>query len=150
MHHLAQLNIARLNHPLDDPQSAEFVAALEPINAIAESTPGFVWRLKDESGASSSYVPLEGNDDPLLIVNYSVWTDLDSLRHFVLRSGHASYLRRRREWFQPSAEATTVCWWTPAGEIPPLEDAHRRLLHLRAEGPSPRGWPLTGPIDPPP
>jgi hypothetical protein len=149
MHHLAQLNIGRLNHALDAPETAEFVAALEPINAIAESTPGFVWRLKDEAGLSSSFVPLEGNDDPLLIVNYSVWTDLDSFRHFVLKSGHGAYLRRRREWFQPSVEATAVCWWTPAGEIPPLAEAHRRLLRLRADGPSPEGWPLTKPIAPP-
>jgi hypothetical protein len=149
MHHLAQLNIGRLHHPLDATESAEFAAALEPINAIAEVTPGFVWRLTDEAGASSSYVPLAGNDDPLLIVNYSVWADLESLKHFVLRSGHASYLRRRREWFQASEVATTVCWWTPAGDIPPLEEAHRRLLHLRAEGPSPEGWPLNHPVDQP-
>ncbi len=147
-HHVAQLNIARLHHPLDAPETAEFDAAIGPINALAEATPGLVWRLVDDDGASSSHVRLPGEDDPHVIVNMSVWLDLDSLRHFVHRSGHAMYLRRRREWFEGSAEATSVCWWIPEGELPDLADAHRRLLHLRAHGPTEVGWPLHDPVPP--
>ena len=95
-----------------------------------------MWRLVDDDGQSSSFVRIPGIDDPLTIVNMSVWADLESLRHFVLRSGHAMYLRRRREWFEANAEATAVCWWLPAGEIPDLSDAHRPLLHLRDHGPT--------------
>jgi hypothetical protein len=149
-HHLAQYNVGRLNHPLDHAETAEFVAALEPINALAEASPGFVWRLQDEAGASSSYVSVEGIDDPLLIVNYSIWTDIDSLKHFMYKSGHASYLRRRREWFQPSSEATMVCWWIPAGTIPDVNEAQRRLDLLRVKGPSAEAWPPNDPHTPPP
>ena len=144
-YHLAQLNVARLRHPLDSEESAEFVAALAPINELAEAAPGFVWRLVDEDGNSSSYVPVPAIEDSLVIVNYSVWRDLESLKHYVYKSGHATYLRRRREWFEPSEQASTVCWWTPAGTIPDVADAYARLEQLRAEGPSDRGWPPTRP-----
>jgi hypothetical protein len=140
---LAQYNIGRIRSPLDHPELIEFVAALEPINAIAEASPGFVWRLTSEEGQSSSYVEVEGIDDPLLIVNYSIWEDLDSLMHFVHKSGHIAYLRRRGEWFERSEEATSVAWWIPAGTIPEVGEAHRRLLHLREKGPTQAGWPLT-------
>lgn len=145
-HHLAEFNIARLIRPLDDPETVEFVAALEPINAIAAATPGFVWRLRDDEGQSSSYVTLPEIDDPLVIVNYSIWDDVESLQHFVNKSGHASYLRRRRDWFEPSDGPSTVCWWIPADTIPSLADAYDRLLHLRANGPSETGWLLSKPI----
>ena len=148
-HHLAQYNVGLLHNPLDHDATAEFVAALEPINAIAEASPGFVWRLQDESGASSSYVAVDGIDDPLFVVNFSVWTDLESLRHFMYKSGHASYLRRRTEWFESGQAATAVCWWIPAGVIPDVNDAQRRLELLRANGPSAEGWPLTRPEPPP-
>jgi hypothetical protein len=146
---LAEFNIARLTHPLDDAESAEFVAALEPVNAIAEATPGFVWRLKDDDGQSSTYVTMPEIDDPLTIVNYSIWADLESLQHFVTRSGHGAYLRRRRDWFEPTDGPSTVCWWIPAGTIPDLSDAHRRLVHLRDNGPSETGWPLNSPMPAP-
>ena len=145
-HHLAQINVGRLLQPLEHAEMAEFVAALEPINAIAEATDGFVWRLTDESGQSSSYVSLPGNDDPLLVVNYSIWRDLESLKQFMYKSGHSSYLRRRREWFEPPTEAVTACWWTPAGTIPGVADAYERLEKLRAGGPSDEGWPLNDPL----
>ena len=85
--HVAQLNIGRLHHSLDAEETAEFTAALGPINALAEATPGFVWRLVDDDGLSSSYVRLPGEYDPLAIVNMSVWAELDALKHFMYRSG---------------------------------------------------------------
>ncbi len=94
-YHLAELNIARLRRPLDAVETAEFIAALDPVNALAEATPGFVWRLTDDDGQSSSYVTVAAIDDPLVIVNYSLWRDYESFKHFVYKSGHASYLRRR-------------------------------------------------------
>ncbi len=149
VHHLAQINVATLHHPLDAPQTAEFVEALAPINAIAEASPGFVWRLTDDSGASSSYVDLPGADDPLLIVNFSVWTDVASLRAFMYDTDHVTYLRRRGEWFVRVAEVTSACWWIPAGTIPEVGDGYRRLLHLRANGSSDEAWTLGRPLDPP-
>ncbi len=148
-HQLAQLNIGVLNQPLDHRESAEFVAALDPINALAEATPGFVWRLQGEDGSSSSYVELPDNDDPLLIVNYSIWADVESLHHFMFKSGHAVYLRRRREWFAASSEATSVCWWIPAGTIPELAEAYARLLRLRSDGPTADAFPHNRPFPAP-
>lgn len=148
-YHLAELNVARLRHPLDADETAEFFAALDPINALAEATPGFIWRLKDDDGQSSSFVSAPAIVDPLVIVNYSVWRDVASLKHYVYKSGHVSYLRRRREWFVPMEEASTVCWWTPAGVIPDVADAYARLELLRTDGPSEQGWPLGRPFPAP-
>ena len=148
-HQLAQLNIARLRAPLDHEDSAEFVRALDPINLLAEVSPGFVWRLTDDDGGSSSYVEVDGIDDPLLIVNMSVWEDLESLRHFVFQSGHTMYLRRRRDWFEKPEQPSSVCWWIPAGTTPDVNDAYQRLLEFRANGPSDRAWPLSTPLMPP-
>ena len=144
--HLAQLNIGRLLHPLDAAETAEFVAALDPVNQIAEAAPGFVWRLTGDDGQSSSFVDLPGVDDPLMISNYSVWVDLESLKHFMYKTDHAAYLPRRREWFAKLDEAATVCFWIPQGDTPSLGEAYARLEHLRTHGPSPMGWPLNKPF----
>lgn len=148
-YHLAQLNLGLFRAPLDSSEMAEFAAALDPINAIAETSPGFVWRLKDDDGGSSSYVDVPGAADPLWAPNMSVWEDLDSLKHFMYKSGHASYLRRRAEWFQKPDRPINVLWWIPAGEVPTLEDAVKRLEYLTDHGPSENGWPLTKPFPPP-
>lgn len=129
---LAQLNVAHLRQPLDHPDTAQFVAALDDVNALAESSPGFIWRLTDESGQSSSYV--RADDDPLVIINLSVWRSPDDLHHFVFRTAHAAFLRRRREWFERMAAAFLVCWWVPAGEVPTVDDALDRLARLRRDG----------------
>lgn len=144
-HHLAQCNIGRVLHPLDHPALAEFVAALEPINAIAETSPGFVWRLKDEGGQSSSYVDIPGNDDPLLIINYSIWEDVETLKHFMHKTGHMAYLRRRREWFEKSELPTSAAWWEPIGSIPDVGEAYRRVLHLQEHGPTESAFPVSKP-----
>jgi hypothetical protein len=144
--HVAQLNVARLLAPLDHPDTAEFVEALNKINELGESSPGFVWRLKDDDGLSSSYVEVPGNTDPMLIVNFTVWEDVESLRAFVYKTAHVDYLRRKREWFEPPAEPSVVCWWIPAATIPTLEEAIERLTTLRSEGPTADAWPLNRPV----
>lgn len=145
--HLAELNVARLRHPLDAPETSEFVAVLDAVNQIAEVSPGFVWRLQGDDGASSSYVT--AYDDPLVIVNLTVWTDVESLKHFTYRSGHGAYFRRRSEWFEPATEAHMVCWWVPAGTVPDVADAVRRLEDLRANGPSADGFLFNAPLPKP-
>ena len=145
-YYLAQLNLGLFKAPLDAAEMSEFAAALEPINAIAESTPGFIWRLKADDGASSSFVDVPGRADPLWAPNMSVWEDFESLKHFMYKSGHASYLRRRSEWFQNPGRPINVLWWIPAGEIPTLVDAVERLDYLTEHGPSERGWSLTKPF----
>ena len=148
--HLAQLNLGLFVAPLDSPEMAPFAEALDRINAIAEATPGFVWRLVDDDGGSSSNVEVPEADDPLMAANLSVWTDVKPLYDFMYRSDHRSYLRRRHEWFESVPEVMTVGWWLPAGDIPTLAEAVRRLEHLRAHGPSDEGFPLSRNIPPPP
>lgn len=138
---LAQLNVARLHQPLDHPDTAEFVEALGPINALADAAPGFVWRLTDADGQSSSYV--RADDDPLVIVNFSTWSSPEALLAFVRSVDHAHYLRRRSEWFVRSPGPSTVCWWHQGDGPPQVDDALRRLALLRADGPSAEAFGLT-------
>jgi hypothetical protein len=135
--HLAQLNVARPRAEMDDPQMAEFKAALDPINGLAEAAQGFVWRLTDGFGADATSIRL-GNGE--LMVNLSVWDSRDALWNFAYRSPHMDYLRRRREWFHQLAEAYQVLWWVPAGHLPTVAEAAGRLEALRSQGPSPAAF----------
>jgi hypothetical protein len=141
--HLAQLNIARLIAPLDAPELADFVAWLEPINALADTTPGFVWRLQTEDGDATS---VRAFDDDTIIVNLSVWESVHALHAFVYRSEHNAVFARRKEWFERIEQPYLVCWWIPAGEIPTVADAVVRLEKLRSEGPTPEAFTLRSPF----
>jgi len=136
-YHLAQYNLARLVAPLDDPLIADFVANLDRVNSLGDRTPGFVWRHQTEEGNSTS-VRVRG--DPLILINFTVWEDAESLFEFTYRSGHAEIYRRRREWFEPPSEAHLVLWWIPAGHEPTVEEAEERLDYLRAHGPTPHAF----------
>jgi hypothetical protein len=131
-HELAQLNVARPLAPLESPVMAEFMASLEKINALADASPGFVWRLQTDAGDATALRPM-GED---VIVNMSVWRDAAALSDFVHKSGHVEYLKRRREWFERIVEGYVVLWWVPRGHRPTLEDGIARLALLRANGPS--------------
>src|SRR5919202_7059852 len=119
--HLAQLNIGRLRAPTDDPALAEFMANLDPINALADRTPGFVWRLQTEDGNATAIRPFEG--DELMAINLSVWESLEALADYVYRSAHTAFLRRRGEWFERLREVYLVLWWIPVGTVPTLDEA---------------------------
>ena len=142
---LAQLNIGRLLAPLESPTLADFVANLERINALAESSPGFVWRLKDDAGDATAIRPL-GDD---VIVNMSVWQDVTALKNYVYYSGHLDVMRRRREWFERLAEAYMVLWWVPTNHIPTVEEALQRLDMLRQKGPTIDAFTFRHPFDAP-
>lgn len=129
---LAQLNIAHLLAPLDAPQLADFVANLDRINALAESSPGFVWRLQTEEGNATD-IDFFG---PEYIVNMSVWSDVAALHSYVYRSAHTEILRRKREWFHTMGAAHMVLWWVPEAHRPTLEEAGEKLALLREHGPS--------------
>jgi hypothetical protein len=131
--HLAQLNIAKPKFHLEAPEIADFVNNLDPINAIAESSPGFIWRLQDESGDATN---IQAFDDPEIIVNMSVWESVDSLKGFMFKTHHIDFLKRKKEWFYPLDEAAYVLWWIPQGHIPSVEEAVARLMHLRENGES--------------
>jgi Domain of unknown function (DUF3291) len=131
--HLAQVNVGRLIAAFPDPRVVPFFEALDRVNAIADASPGFVWRLQDESGNATaiSYSP-----DPLLAINMSVWVDAESLFDFVYRSAHTPEMARRREYFDRYEGAYQALWWIPAGRIPTVNDALSRLWMLDRFGPS--------------
>lgn len=132
-HHLAQINIARMKAPLEDPLMQEFVAGLEPINALADDAPGFVWRLQDDSGDATSLRPFP---DDYLIVNMSVWESVESLRQYTYKTVHVEYVRRRKQWFEKLEQPIYVLWWLPAGQIPTVAEGKARLDHLIKHGES--------------
>lgn len=131
---LAQVNIARLVAPLDDPRISDFVAQLAPINALADATPGFVWRLQSESGNATD-VPY--SDDPFLIVNMSVWESVEALRAFTYASQHLAVFRDRARWFAKMDAPHYCLWWILAGHVPTVVEARDRLTHYQAHGATP-------------
>ncbi len=142
---LAQLNIAVMKEPLDSPGMADFVANLDRINALAEASPGFIWRLQTEEGDATGLRPL-GED---VLVNMSVWRDVESLSHYVYRSAHVEILRRKKEWFERMREMHQVLFWVPAGDRPTVVEAASKLEQLRAAGPTPEAFTFRQAFPPP-
>ncbi len=136
-YHLAQLNISPMKAALDSPIMADFVANLDRINALAESSAGFVWRLQTNDGNATALRPFGEN----ILVNMSVWQDVETLSAYAYQSAHVAFVRRRKEWFERMPVSSVVLWWLPAGHKPTLEDARERLEYLRQSGPSP--WAFT-------
>jgi hypothetical protein len=133
-HHLAQINIGRLMAPVDDPRIGEFVAQLDPINALADKYPGFVWRLQSGSGNATDIVY---GEDPLVIVNMSVWEDFEALRDYVYRSNHIKVFRDRAKWFERMEKPSYCLWWIPAGHQPTVAEGRERLEHYQQHGATP-------------
>ena len=128
-HHIAQLNIGRAVAPLDSPQLADFMNWLDEINALAEQSPGFVWRLQGDNGNNTD---LKVSEDPLFIVNLSVWESIDDLHAFTYRSDHRTVFARRFDWFERADGPNVVLWWQPAGTVPDVYDALARLQRRAA------------------
>lgn len=142
-YHLAQVNLARLKAPLTDPALAGFVARLDEINALADASPGFVWRLQTPAGNATNLRPYA---DERILVNMSVWETLAALRAYVFQGAHAEVLRQRQGWFEKFGQAYTALWWVPAGHRPGLPEAKDRLDHLTQCGPSPYAFTFRQPF----
>ena len=145
--HLAQANIGRFRAPLDDPSMEGFRAQLEPINALADRSPGFVWRLQTEDGNATAIRPYAGDD--LMAINMSVWESLEALQRFVYQSRHVDTLRARRQWFEQIEGPILVLWWIPAGHVPTVAEARERLQHLKEHGPTPHAFTFRTPFPAP-
>jgi hypothetical protein len=131
-YHLAQLNIAKMKYPAESTEMADFMNNLDRFNALADTSPGFIWRLQTEEGNATD-IDFFGPD---ILANMSVWEDSQSLHDYVYRTGHAQIMSRRKEWFERFEESYTVLWWIPAGTIPTLEEANEKLNVLRMLGPT--------------
>jgi hypothetical protein len=136
---LAQVNIGRLAAPLDSPELADFVAQLPTINALADNSPGFVWRLVDDGGADATALRPDGTDD-LLLVNCSTWQSIEALRAFTYHSDHLRVLARRRDWFVPLGRPHQALWWVPSGHRPTVPEAMDRVERVRTHGPGPEAF----------
>lgn len=144
--HIAQINIARQVGGPDDPRVAGFYGALDRINAIADASPGFVWRLKGEGDNATD---IAATPDPRLIVNLSVWTDPDPLFAFVYRSAHTPVMAQRRDWVERFDGAFQALWWVPAGTIPTIEEGFARLWRLDRFGPTGQAFTFKARFPPP-
>jgi len=129
---LAQLNLAKMKYPIDSPELADFVDNLDNINALADDSPGFVWRLRTDEGDATS-IDFFGDD---MLINMSVWTDVESLHRYVYRSAHSKIMSRRKQWFDRMDKAYTVLWWIAAGTTPSLSEAKDKLELLILQGPT--------------
>jgi hypothetical protein len=145
-YHVAQLNVARALGTMDQPVMADFVARLDEINHLGERSPGYVWRLQGDGGTS---VELQVGDDPLYVVNLTVWETIDDLFAFTYRSGHKTVFKRRFDWFERFGRPSVCLWWQPAGNVPTIEDAERRLRHLHEHGPTPEAFTFKQRFPPP-
>ncbi len=133
-YHLAQINIAKMLAPLESPVMADFVLNLETINALAEASQGYVWRLKDENNDATS---IKIYDHEFLLVNMSVWKDIDSLFQFAYHSQHVDIFKRRKEWFGVMTQMHMALWFVPEDHQPLVEEATKRLDYLRTHGETP-------------
>lgn len=145
--HLAQVNIARLKAAFDSPVMAGFVARLDEINALAETSRGFVWRLQTDEGNATYLRPYE---DDRILFNLSVWESLADLRAYVYRSAHVEVMKNRHEWFDAFDGAYLALWWVPAGHHPSVEEAKTRLAYLAERGPTSYAFTFKTPFPPDP
>ena len=132
-YHIAQINIGRVLAPLEDPIMSGFVSRLDELNQLADRSPGFVWRLETSAGNATYFRPYH---DDRILMNMSVWENVESLRHYVYRTIHTELLRQRHDWFEKFAGTYLALWWVPAGHIPGIDEAKKRIAHLDAHGPT--------------
>jgi len=118
---------------LEDPVMAGFVARLDEINALADRSPGFVWRLKTEAGDATYLRPY---DDDRILFNMSVWKSIEYLKRYVYYTAHVELLKNRQAWFEKFGGAYAALWWVPQGHQPGIDEAKKRLAHLDAHGPT--------------
>lgn len=135
--HLATSNVARMLGAYGDEIMAGFVARLDPVNAVADASPGFVWRYETEEEVpekESEEVRVFGDES--ILFNMSVWESIDDLAAFVYRNNHLEVLQKKSRWFEKSTRPPLVLWWIEAGHIPTVEEAKEHFDLLWRDGPS--------------
>ena len=145
-YYLAQINIALMKAPIDDPIMAEFAAALSQVNAVADQSPGFVWRLQTSSGDATD---IRAYPDPRILVNVSVWRSVEQLKAYVYKSFHGEFFARRRQWFEKLPGEHFAMWWLPAGHLPTIEEGKAKLESLTLHGDSPECFTFANPYPSP-
>jgi hypothetical protein len=133
-YHIAQVNMGRIKAPLDDPLMAGFTGRLNEINALADRSPGFIWRLQTDAGNATYFRPYE--EDDRILLNMSVWETIDAVKHYVYRTAHTELLRQREAWFEKFSGAYVALWWVPVGHVPGIDEAKKRIAYIDAHGPT--------------
>jgi len=145
-HHLAQVNVTQAKADMDSDLMQGFVSRLDEINTLADCAEGFIWRLKEDSGSATA---IRVFDDPLLLINMSVWANLQALKHYVYKSLHVELIKDREVWFNKMGESHQALWWIPAGHIPSIEEAQKQLEYIRKHGPSAQAFTFAKPYPTP-
>ncbi len=135
-HHIAHLNWATLLDDLDSPTVAPFINAVERVNAVAERSPGFVWRSGNEAELGRRIGWPTFTENPRIIASFSVWETPDAFRAYVYKTVHGAFFRRGSEWFEADASRGYVLWWVPTGHQPTMAEARERVERYDAQGPS--------------
>ena len=144
--HIAQVNVAQAKADMESELMRGFVSRLDEINALADRADGFIWRLQEDSGSATA---IRVFDDPLLLINMSVWADLEALKHYVYKSLHVELIKDREGWFNKMGESHQALWWIPAGHIPSTEEARKKLEFIRKHGPSAQAFTFAKPYPTP-
>lgn len=141
MAQIAHFNVARLRHPPADPRVAGFIDNVGKINAIAERSPGYVWRWADESASIGNGIAFQAVDQDIrLAISLSVWRSVEDLRHFVHKTAHGNFLRRRAEWFEPWLGPNYVVWPHSGNQPPTVAEGWLRLKQLAESGANPTAY----------
>jgi hypothetical protein len=141
--HISQVNVAQAKADMGSEVMQGFVSRLDEINALADSADGFIWRLKEDSGSATA---IRVFDDPLLLINMSVWANLESLKNYVYKSLHVELIKDRDAWFNKMGESHQALWWIPAGHFPSIEEAQKQLEYIRKHGPSAQAFTFAKPF----
>jgi Domain of unknown function (DUF3291) len=141
--HISQVNVAQAKADMGSEVMQGFVSRLDEINALADSANGFIWRLKEDSGSATA---IRVFDDPLLLINMSVWANLESLKNYVYKSLHVELIKDRDAWFNKMGESHQALWWIPAGHFPSIEEAQKQLEYIRKHGPSAQAFKFAKPF----
>jgi hypothetical protein len=144
--HIAQMNVGTVRYPTDDPRIADFMNRLDEINALADASPGFIWRLQSEQGNATDIILTQ---NPLFLVNMSVWQNVEALFEFVYRTSHQGVMAKRRNWFERPTGPYQVLWWIPAGATPTAQEGLERLSYLERHGPTPQAFTFREKFGPP-
>jgi Domain of unknown function (DUF3291) len=144
-YYLAQINVAMMKAPIDHPIMAEFAAALNEVNALADGSPGFIWRLQTASGNATD---IRAYPDPKMLVNLSIWQSVETLKAYVYKSLHGEFFVRRRQWFEKFSGEHFAMWWLPKGSLPTPEEGKAKLEYLTLHGDSPEAFTFAQPYLP--
>lgn len=144
-YHLAQVNIAQAQNLMDSEHMKGFKDRLDEINALADQSTGFIWRLQTEGGDATS---IQAYSDSHLLINMSVWENVETLKAFVYKSLHVELIQDRDAWFNKMLNVHQALWWIPAGHIPDIEEGKAKLDQLQKHGPDKNAFTFARPFAP--